>query len=97
VAGDLNSDGETNGVRKIARDEFGYRSLRAKTTDDEITGEGYSTFNGFGYTPANRRWIDDILTPAGVEPYAGGVRLTCKRVYSICASDHNGLLAKIKF
>lgn len=96
IAGDLNDSSRTSGVRQIAY-EHGYKALREKTSNDEITGESYSTFNGWRRTPTTARWLDDILMPATVNPYAGGVRLDCLRIYDICGSDHNGLLAHIEF
>lgn len=96
IAGDLNSSAENSEVRKLAGDA-GWRSLRKKLDDDQLSGEHYSTFNGWKRTPTTGRWIDDVLTPFAVKPYAGSVELACLRVYPVCASDHNGVRASIEF
>jgi len=92
IFGDFNSDGYNNGplggVRTVAA-ELGYQDLRTLLKNDQVTKYNYSSSNGWGVTPKDGRWIDDILTPAWVKPYAAEVVLTDKSQGTYCGSDHN--------
>lgn len=101
LCGDFNSDGyvgsRVGGVRTIAA-ELGFRDLRSRVNlRDNFARESYSSFNGWQDTPQTGRWIDDILTPADVQPYAGALEFTCTRVYDGCGSDHNIIRASVQW
>lgn len=93
--GDFN-DSSLTGVRKIASD-LGYKPLRARLSAKEIRAEKRNTFNGWKITKREGRWIDDVLTCQHVEPYAAAILITDSRAYQVHASDHNGVLARLRF
>lgn len=93
VAGDFNESARypTPGVRTVLQDGLGAVELRAKAA---VVGAEHSTFNGWGPTKTNGRWLDDILTTVGVSAVAAEV------VPSDPAapySDHNAVLAELVY
>jgi hypothetical protein len=98
ICADLNSDGYNNGplggVRTVAA-ELGFRDLRTRLKNDQVERYNYSSSNGWKATLKNDRWIDDILSPVGVRPYAASLEFCCTREYPICASDHNIIRASV--
>ena len=96
IAGDLNSTStrtSLGGTRRIAA-ELGYKDLRTRL---QVERRDYRSFNGWTYTPHDFDWIDDILTPADVRPYIGSLEFCCKRRYTMCATDHNGIRASVEW
>lgn len=96
ILGDFNDSSETGGVRAVAK-AAGYQSLRTRLSDEAMTGDSRSTWNGWKPTLRNSRWIDDCLTPRYVTPYAGVVVLADTTTYPIHASDHNAVRASVSF
>lgn len=99
IFGDFNSDsysGKRGAVLTIAA-ELGFRGLRERIKPAVFVRDSYSSVNGWKDTPSTGRWVDNILTPAKVTPYAGSLEFTCTRVYDRCGSDHNIIRGSLKW
>jgi hypothetical protein len=94
--GDFNDLPQNGGVRGVAS-THGYKALRVRLPDSKISRLTYNSFNGFKVTKRENKWLDDILTSAGVTPLEAAIRLTDPTVYPVAASDHNGLFARVQF
>lgn len=98
VCGDLNDNlGDNAGVRKIAFDKGGWKSLRRRLPAEKISGRTLRSFNGWKATsslPHDSRAIDEIFT-SGVTLEKAALRRTCTDVLQLHASDHNGYQADI--
>ena len=95
IGADLNDYSQDSGPR-MAATQLGYVPLRTKPA----TTFGHKTrnsFNGWKPTKNESRWLDDVLTPKLVEPYYASVELTDNTQYPVCASDHNGIRASVRF
>src|SRR5215216_3825114 len=97
VCGDLNDNlGDEAGVRKIAFDKGGWKSLR-KRLPTSLLGHTLRSFNGWKATsslPHDSKSIDEIFT-SGVTLEKAALRRTCTDVLKLHASDHNGYQADI--
>jgi endonuclease/exonuclease/phosphatase family metal-dependent hydrolase/LysM repeat protein len=99
VFGDFNDvqfDSATMAVRKVFA-AAGYNHLRARLSDEAMDGDGLNSFNGWKPTKSEGRWLDDILTSKAVKPYAGELMVTDRTKFPVYASDHNGVLARVRF
>jgi len=102
ICGDFNSDGYNNGplggVRTIAA-ELGFQDLRTRLRNDQVKNYDYSSVNGWKATPKTGRWVDDILTPAAVEPYDSALSFTHFSVNGRLhwGSDHNVVRASVEW
>ena len=96
ILADLNDVLTTSGVRKVFA-AAGYNHLRARLSDEAMTGDSRNTFNGWKLTKREGKWIDDVLTSPDVKPYVGTVFLTDTSAFSVHASDHNGVRASVSF
>jgi hypothetical protein len=94
--GDFNDLPQTGGVRGVAA-THGYKALRKRLAASKISGVTRNSFNGWKVTKRDSQWLDDILTSAEVLPLDAAVRLTDPSVYPVCASDHNGIFARMQF
>jgi len=83
-------------VRKILA-AAGYKDLRGRLTDAEMDGDSRRSFNGWTTTKRDGVWIDDVLTSAAIDPYAGTLVITGTPDYDPHASDHNLVRASVKF
>lgn len=98
VCGDLNDNlGDNAGVRKVAYDKGGWKSLRKRLPAEKISGRTLRSFNSWKPTsslPHDSRPIDEIFT-SGVTLQDAASRRTCTDVLQLHASDHNGYQADI--
>jgi endonuclease/exonuclease/phosphatase family metal-dependent hydrolase len=99
IFGDFNSPHKDGQPQDAVRRIFaiaGYVNLRAKLTDAQMDGDSRNSRNGWGVTPREGIWIDDVLTSADVHPYAGTLVITGTPDYDPHASDHNLVRASVK-
>ena len=92
---DMNDRSQDSGPRKTAS-EAGYMPLRARGAAT-FMHKTRNSFNGWRPTKNESEWLDDVLTPRLVEPYYVSVELTDNTAFPVCASDHNGIRASVKF
>jgi len=105
VCGDLNDNlgdntgllGDNAGVRRIAYNHGGWKSLRRRLPLGKISGDTLRSFNGWHSTtslPHDSKAIDEIFT-SGVALEDAALRRTCTDVLGSWASDHNSYAADI--
>lgn len=94
---DGNDPRKVGGVRGAAG-EYGLKGLRSRLTAAEMYSESLNTFNGWGKSPADGFWLDEVLTSPAVKPYKAGVERTdTKRPLKLVVTDHHGLRASVEF
>jgi endonuclease/exonuclease/phosphatase family metal-dependent hydrolase len=94
--GDFNDVGDNVGVRRVFA-AAGYKPLRARLTDAEMSGDSTNSFNGWKPTRHDGRWLDDVLTAAVIDPYKGTIfKADPSSLLPVFASDHNLVHASVK-
>jgi len=100
VGADLNdptSEGSLGSVRKIASREFELRCVRRALELDMIRGESVDSSHQWDSAGCDStwRWIDDVFVRPGARMVRARLFHTCRDVWNIPPTDHNGIWAKV--